>query len=501
MKRPAIFLDRDGTLIEDRGYIQSTHDVRFLPGIFDALRRIKDRYLFFLVTNQPGISLGSIKPEEAKRVNDFIASSLAREGISLHKIYVCPHRREDNCACIKPKPYFLLKAARELAIDLHSSYVIGDHPSDMELARAAGASGIYVLTGHGPKHRGELSGYFPVVADLSEAVDLIIKEEEAVKKAALIIQQGGVIAFPTETVYGLGADAFNPLAVARVFEIKSRPHFDPLIVHIARKEELKRLVQKIPAKARLLATRFWPGPLTIVLPKKKEVPEIVTSGLASVAIRMPRHNLTLKLIQQAATPIVGPSANPFGYLSPTTAQHVSEQLGPQVDFILDGGPCEVGVESTIISFLDDPPQLLRPGGIPLEDIEALIGPVAVAHGIKEKPEAPGMLPRHYSPRTPILLEWTEEDFWRWKKEGKKIGLLSFQGGKLSLPLDQEIILSPQGEMREAAAKFFSALHFLDKANLDLILAEKIPEKGLGRAIMDRLRRASSASLKTTGTDF
>lgn len=491
MKRPAIFLDRDGTLIEEKGYLSSLKEVEFLPGVFQALIKLKDRYLFFIVTHQPGVGYGRLKSEEVDSINNFIRDKLAQEGIIIEKIYVCPHRPEENCECIKPKPYFLLQAAQEFGIDLLNSYVIGDHPADVELARKAGASGLYVLTGHGSKHVRELAHHFPVVTNLEKAVDFILKENEAVIEASAIIRQGGVVAFPTETVYGLGADAFNPLAVARVFEIKARPHFDPLIVHIASQSDLEKLTDKIPEKARELAKKFWPGPLTFVLPKKDKVPEIVTSGLPSVAIRMPRHNLTLKLILKAETPIVGPSANPFGYLSPTTAQHVKEQLGSKVDFILDGGPCEVGVESTIISFLEDIPRLLRPGGVTLEEIETLIGPINLSPPTKLKPEAPGMLPRHYAPRTPTCLVWSEQDFWRWKNQSKRIGLLSFQGEKAFLPFDQIEILSPKGDLHQAAASLFSSLHRLDKAALDLILVEKIPEIGLGRAIMDRLRRASS----------
>lgn len=500
MKRPAIFLDRDGTLIEEKGYLRFPHEVEFLPKVFQALKKIKDRYLFFIVTHQPGLSRGQLKLEEVDRVNNFIKDKLAQEGIIIEKIYVCPHRPEENCDCIKPKPYFLLQAAQEYGIDLLNSYVIGDHPVDVELARNAGASGIYVLTGHGSKHVHELAHYFPVVANLEEAANFILKENEALTEASTIIRQGGVVAFPTETVYGLGADAFNPMAVARVFEIKARPHFDPLIVHIASQTDLERLADKIPEKARRLAEKFWPGPLTLVLPKKDEVPEIVTSGLPSVAIRMPRHNLTLKLILKAERPIVGPSANPFGYLSPTTAEHVKEQLGSQVDFILDGGPCEVGVESTIISFIEEVPRLLRPGGIALEEIETLIGPINLSPSFKLKPEAPGMLPRHYAPRTRMVLDWSEEDFWRWKRQGKKIGLLSFQGEMASLPFDQTEILSPQGDLRQAAASLFASLHRLDKAALDLILVEKIPEIGLGRAIMDRLKRASTSWKSENGPD-
>ncbi len=311
---------------------------------------------------------------------------------------------------------------------------------------------------------------------------------KAVLQAAEIIKRGGIVAFPTETVYGLGADAFNPLAVARVFEVKRRPYFDPLIVHVASDTDLDDLVIEIPSNAKKLMERFWPGPLTVVLLKKENVPYIVTAGLPTVAVRMPKHSMTLSLIKLAGSPIVGPSANPFGYLSPTTAEHVQDQLGDQIDFILDGGPCEVGVESTIVSFFEKNPMLLRPGGIPLEEIESIIGKVALNLVNKEKPSAPGMLPKHYAPRTPIIMDWSKKDLDSYRD--KKIGLLAFQEPKNFLKFHQIEVLSKGGDFREAAANLFSAVRRLDALNLDLILAETVPEVGLGRAIMDRLRRAS-----------
>ena len=310
-----------------------------------------------------------------------------------------------------------------------------------------------------------------------------------IRQAAEIIRKGGLVAFPTETVYGLGADAFNPIAVARIFEVKRRPYFDPLIVHVSDPADLNKLVIKIPSNARKLIERFWPGPLTVVLLKKEEVPDIITAGLSTVAIRMPKHPMALSLIEQADCPIAAPSANPFGYLSPTTAEHVRDQLGDQIDFILDGGPCEVGVESTILSFSEGKSKLLRPGGVPLEEIESLIGTVEVSPNEEDKPAAPGMLPRHYAPRTPIVLDWDEKNFN--SKKGQKIGLLAFQEPKSSIKFHHVEILSKKGDFREAAANLFAAIRRLDELSLDLILAEPIPEVGLGRAIMDRLRRAST----------
>jgi L-threonylcarbamoyladenylate synthase len=315
-----------------------------------------------------------------------------------------------------------------------------------------------------------------------------MRETDLIHQAAEMIRQGGVVAFPTETVYGLGANALNPLAVARIFEIKNRPYFDPLIVHIARLNELSKLVIDIPLPADKLTKRFWPGPLTIVLSKRDEVPDLVTAGLPTVAIRMPRHPLALQLIEEAACPVAAPSANPFGYVSPTTATHVRDQLGSQVDLILDGGPCEVGLESTIISFAEERPRLLRPGGLPLEEIESIIGKVEINRIEEERPSSPGRLPRHYAPRTPIVIEGWEKNFDSF--QNKKVGLLAFREVDVSLPFEHVEILSARGDLREAAATLFAAIRRLDALNLDLILAESVPEIGLGRAILDRLRRAS-----------
>jgi L-threonylcarbamoyladenylate synthase len=317
-----------------------------------------------------------------------------------------------------------------------------------------------------------------------------MRDPEAIYEAAKIIQKGGIVAFPTETVYGLGADAFNPLAVARVFEVKRRPYFDPLIVHVANPRDMKKLAKVIPSNAKRLTEKFWPGPLTVVLLKEEKIPDIVTAGLPSVAIRMPNHPIALSLIKESRCPIAAPSANPFGYLSPTTAEHVREQLGDQVDLILDGGPCTVGVESTIVSFLEEKPRLLRAGGVSLEEIESIIGKVEVTQIKEDRPFAPGMLPRHYAPRTPIVLDWDEKNLGLHKN--KNIGLLAFQRPKDNLKFHSVEVLSERGDMREAAANLFASIRRLDALNLDLILAEPIPEVGLGRAIMDRLRRASTS---------
>lgn len=307
------------------------------------------------------------------------------------------------------------------------------------------------------------------------------------RKATAIIKGGGIVAFPTETVYGLGADAFNPLAVARIFEAKNRPLFDPLIVHIADLSQMGMLASRVDKRAGRLAGRFWPGPLTMVMPRSERVPDIVTAGLDTVAVRMPDHLIALDLIRLSGTPIAAPSANRFGYISPTKAAHVLEQLGERVDMIIDGGPCTVGVESTIIKLDEGRSIILRPGGVPIEEIEAVIGPVVTAAPSGVNPEAPGQLPSHYSPTIPVRLADSAGaiDFSR-----EDAGFLLYKRPESGAPAGRTEILSVNGDLQEAAANLFSALHRLDRMKISVIIAEPVPERGLGIAIMDRLRRAS-----------
>ncbi len=312
---------------------------------------------------------------------------------------------------------------------------------------------------------------------------------EAIAEAGRLLREGRLVAFPTETVYGLGADAFNPLAVARIFEVKNRPTFDPIIVHIADVAQLADLVKEVPETAWRLIEKFWPGPLTLVLPKTGKVPDIVTAGLLTVAVRMPAHPVALALIRAAGRPVAAPSANPFGYLSPTTAEHVRDQLDGRVDLILDGGPCPVGVESTVLDLTADVPTVLRPGGLAVEDLERVIGPVRVAAAPAERPKSPGQLERHYSPRTPLVLfaDRAYPD-----PAGRRAGLLLLARPAEPPPGFAAVEwLSETGDLREAAANLFAALHRLDRANLDIIYAQAVPEVGLGRAIMDRLRKAAA----------
>ena len=308
-----------------------------------------------------------------------------------------------------------------------------------------------------------------------------------VERAARLLADGGVVAFGTETVYGLGADALNTHAVSRVFAVKERPKFDPLIVHLADFEQLTTVAELKNPLVERLATAFWPGPLTLVLPKKPNVPDLVTSGLPTVAVRIPEHPQARVLIAAAGKPIAAPSANPFGRISPTRTEHVAEQLGTKIDYILDGGPCRVGVESTVLDLSTNPPTLLRPGGVTVEDLNRVIGAITVGSAAKsQQPAGPGMLPSHYAPRTPLQIRETVSH----PEDTGRFGLLAFQE-PVSLDGWQAVeVLSESGDLVEAAANFFAALRRLDAVGLDAIIAEPFPNEGLGRALNDRLQRAA-----------
>ncbi len=317
---------------------------------------------------------------------------------------------------------------------------------------------------------------------------LLASAVKNIKIAAAIIRKGGLVIFPTETVYGLGADALNPLAVGKIFEVKKRPYFDPLIVHIHDISYLESICQNVPSVAKKLAQKFWPGPLTLVLPKKDIVPDITTAGLKTVAVRMPSHPAALKLIKESGVPIAAPSANLFGYLSPTSCHDIKEKMQGAVDIILDGGKCELGIESTVIKVEKDIVVVLRPGAVEIEEIEKDVGKVKVVNKKSKQQESPGQLSSHYSPTTPLKVIKNKKCL---LPSGKKIGLLAFKKVEKKDIFHTVEILSHKGDLREAAANFFSSLHRLDKAGLDIIYAEEVPRIGLGYAIMDRLRKAES----------
>jgi L-threonylcarbamoyladenylate synthase len=306
--------------------------------------------------------------------------------------------------------------------------------------------------------------------------------------AARYLRAGQLVALPTETVYGLAANALDAAAVANIFAVKNRPHFDPLIVHVPATEAVERYAAAFPPAARALAGHFWPGPLTLLLPRRPIVPDLVTAGLPNVALRMPAHPLALELLRTLPFPLAAPSANPFGYISPTTAQHVYDQLHGRLPYILDGGPCPVGVESTIVGFDGGRTVIYRLGGLPLEEIESVAGPVALELHQNSNPAAPGMLASHYAPRKPLFLDQIEARLARFA--GRRIGVLSFRR-RHDLPAGTaQVVLTENGDLSEAAQRLFAALRALDAADIDVILADSAPEIGLGRAINDRLRRAS-----------
>lgn len=307
-----------------------------------------------------------------------------------------------------------------------------------------------------------------------------------VEEAARILSQGGLVAIPTETVYGLAANAFNERAITKVFQVKNRPSFDPLITHIASADKLKPLVQDVPKEAQMLIDRFWPGPLTVVLEKTDIINDLITSGLPTAAFRVPNHSVTQKLLNQIDFPLVAPSANPFTYVSPTSAQHVESQLGDKVDYILDGGSSSVGLESTIVSFKNLPPKILRLGGLSAEEIERVIGTVEIQTHSSSRPEAPGMLSSHYSPGIPVVIG--DIDQLIEGNSGKKIGIISY---KKAFPDYINSVLAPSGNVAEAAQNLFKALRWMDDQKVEIIVTEWVPNEGLGRAINDRLKRAAS----------
>lgn len=496
--QPAVFLDRDGTLIHDRGWLREVSDVAFYDDTVDALRRLQSVARLFIVTNQGGISRGFLTRKEADTVNRFVVDSLAAHGVRIEAVYTCQHHRDDGCDCIKPNPFFAMQAAMDFNIAPSRSFALGDHPHDVDFARRFGGKGIYLLTGHGQHHVASLTkGQADAVAPtLSAAVDHVLASVSAVpslmvgvEEAARLVAQGEVVAIPTETVYGLASNALDVDAVRHIFKIKQRPPQDPLIVHVADVEACDAVASYVPDAARKLAEMFWSGPLTLVLPKRSCVPDVVTSGLGTVAVRVPAHPVARAVIRQAGCPVAAPSANRFGAISPTCADHVISAFANEGLKVVDGGQCRVGVESTILGFWENRIWLLRPGGIPVEALEACVGKI---ESYRQKNvsdiRAPGSMPRHYAPATPLLLN-----------DGHGVDDESnapLRTGRLvygpDAPLSGLYVenVSPSGDLEEAAANLYAALRRLDHEGLDRIVADRFPDKGLGRTINDRLERAS-----------
>ncbi len=310
-----------------------------------------------------------------------------------------------------------------------------------------------------------------------------------IQKAKDFLEKEELVAIPTETVYGLAANALNPIAVAKIFEAKERPTFDPLIVHTHSLQEVNKFVTNIHPALLKLAERFWPGPLTLLLPKKEIIPSLVTSGLDRVGVRIPNHPLTLDLLSQLNFPLAAPSANPFGYISPTTAEHVEKQLGMRIPYILNGGSCAVGLESTIVGEENGEIIIYRLGGLSVDEIETIVGKVSVQLNQSSNPKAPGQLKSHYAPKKRVFVGDLKE--LQSKYAHKKIGAIVFGN---DIKLNESILiknLSSTKNYQEASANLFSYLRELDESDVDLIIAELLPEEGLGLAINDRLKRAAA----------
>ncbi|OQY35356.1 MAG: threonylcarbamoyl-AMP synthase [Spirochaetaceae bacterium 4572_59] len=316
---------------------------------------------------------------------------------------------------------------------------------------------------------------------------IVQNTNENILNAAKIINRGGLVAFPTETVYGLGGDALDPHAVAKIFEAKKRPSFDPLITHIADLESLDRVAKIKNPRVYDIISHFWPGSLTIIVPKRDIIPDLISSGLPTMAVRMPDHATALQLIRESSGALAAPSANPFGFLSPTTAQHVEENLGNRIDLILDGGPCRIGVESTVLDLTKDIPLILRPGGLSIESLREVIEDVEVYNRTTVSPSSPGQLKMHYSPRKALYIVDSADDV----STRSGAGILLFKKGPHTDGFAAEEVLSESGDPVEAAATLFTALHRLDAAEgTNRIYVEKVPLTGLGAAVMDRIYKAS-----------
>lgn len=308
-----------------------------------------------------------------------------------------------------------------------------------------------------------------------------------INRAVEELTAGNLIGFPTETVYGLAGNAFEETSVLKIFETKNRPAFDPLIVHTHSVTEVEKFVKEIPAKLKLLMDAFWPGPVTFLLPKKENIPDLVTSGLENVAIRIPRHELALELLASLPFPLAAPSANPFGYVSPTKASHVNDQLGNKINFILEGGDCQIGLESTIVGIENGRVTVYRLGGIAIEDITKIVGEVEIKSHSSSNPAAPGMLKSHYSPSKRLVLN---SEFQESKSGFMNVGFIGFDKFHAEIPVENQILLSPNGNLSEAAKNLFSVLREIENRTEDLFIVELLPETGLGKAINDRLRRAT-----------
>jgi L-threonylcarbamoyladenylate synthase len=328
-------------------------------------------------------------------------------------------------------------------------------------------------------------------------VDRNNPDEKILNMAVEVLRRGGLVAFPTETVYGLGADALNEEAVRKIFEAKGRPPDNPIIVHVGNMEQVYSLVEDVPPDAERLMEAFWPGPLTLIFYKSPIVSDIVTGGSSKVGIREPQNEIALTLLNLFGRPIAAPSANASGRPSPTKAEHVIEDLGDKVDLIIDGGDVSFGVESTVLDITTDPPVLYRPGACPKEEIEKVLKKKIVfwKEVKKENIPSPGLKYRHYAPKVPLYIIEEFNEIWQnkirsWIKEGKKVGVLASEETKNIYPKDLKVyVIGSRSDLYNIALNLFPSLRRLEK-EVDIILAESYPEEGIGLAIMDRLKRAA-----------
>ncbi|MED0935272.1 L-threonylcarbamoyladenylate synthase [Bacillus mobilis] len=338
-------------------------------------------------------------------------------------------------------------------------------------------------------------------------VDNVVERKKyypQLQEAAKLLRENEAIAFPTETVYGLGANAMNDEAIAKIFEAKGRPSDNPLIVHIGTKSQLDGIVKEIPPVAEKLMEHFWPGPLTIILPRKEGISEKVTAGLNTVGVRMPDHPVALALIEEANVPVAAPSANRSGRPSPTLASHVYEDLNEKIAGIVDGGATGVGVESTVIDCTSDVPTILRPGGITKEQLEAVIGTVSLDPALKdekEKPKSPGMKYTHYAPKAPLsIVEGSREFIQRLvdekKEEGFKVGVLTTEEYQHVYNADVVLSCGVRSDLASVATKLYDVLRTFDASEVDVIFSESFPNEGIGNAIMNRLTKAAGHQIIT-----
>lgn len=347
------------------------------------------------------------------------------------------------------------------------------------------------------------------IATLYLKVDPVHPEREVIEKAGLILRGGGLVAFPTETVYGLGANALDGRAVARIFKAKGRPADNPIIVHVAGRQQVDALTESLPISAQVLMETYWPGPLTLVLPVGKRVPEEVTTGLRTVAVRLPAHPVALAFIKAAGVPVAAPSANISGRPSPTSAEHVLHDLNGKIEAVLDGGPAGVGVESTVLDVTSQVPIVLRPGGITPEDLRDVLGkvdidPAAAAGFSKEDaPRSPGMKYIHYAPLAPLRLVVgkpeaaalrIKELAGKEKARGRKVGILSFSGGNDFSRFGEVVVAGCREKPETVAAGLYAALRRFNDMGVDIIFAEGIEEKGVGLAVMNRLKKAAGGHI-------